>query len=151
MLVRKRAMLVCKQERMFVCKHESMHVWVHESMSVWEAHSWSLGVKRISSGSVSFHYRRFIDREAIWNGARAADLDCEFINQIEFCDCKFLNFPWVWNRKIHWMLVFPCWVSRVKYLCQMCMIFCVFLLLCILGLIPMYFQLSFSAVWDCWG
>ena len=49
--------------------------------------------KRISSKSVSFHDRRFRDREAIWNGARAADLDCEFISQTEFYDCKFLNFP----------------------------------------------------------
>ena len=80
----KRAMLGCKQERMLECKHESMHVWVHESMSVWEAHSWSLGVKRISSGDVSFHYRRFRDREAIRNGARAADWTVSFIsvNQI---------------------------------------------------------------------
>ena len=74
------AMLVCKQDIMLECKHESMHVWVHESMSVWEAHSWSLGVERISSGGVSFHYRRFNDRETIWNGAKAADWIVSFIS-----------------------------------------------------------------------
>ena len=48
---------------------------------------------RISSKGVSFHDRRFRDREANRNGARATDLDCEFISQTKFCDCKFLNFP----------------------------------------------------------
>ena len=33
---------------------------------------------------ISFHDRRFKDREAIQNGARAADLDCEFISQTNF-------------------------------------------------------------------
>ena len=109
--------------------------------SVWEEHSWSLGVERISSKSVSFHDRRFRDWEAIWNGAREIDLDCEFISQTNLWDCKFLNFPWDWNRKIHWMLVFPCWVSKVKYLCQMCMIFCVYFHYACWVNIPMYFQL----------
>ena len=36
------------------------------------------------SNNVSFHDRRFRDREAIWNGARTADLDCEFISQTDF-------------------------------------------------------------------
>ena len=122
--------------------------WVHESESVWEAHAWSLGVR----GSQARVYHFMIGDSEIerQSGMEPTVLDCEFINQTKFHHCKFLNFPWVWNKKIHWMLVFPSWVSKVEYLCQMCMIFCVFPL-CILGLIPMYLQLSFSTVCDCWG
>jgi len=39
---------------------------------------------QLSNGSVSFHYRRFIDWEEIWNGARATDWILNFIlvNQV---------------------------------------------------------------------
>ena len=120
-----------------------LSAWVHMSGSVWEAHSWSLGVR--GSQARVYHFMTGDSEIGRQSGMESAVLDCEFISQTKFRDCKFLNFPWVWNRKIHWMLFFPSWVSEVKYLCQMCMIFCVFPL-CILGLIPMYFQLSFSAV-----
>ena len=53
-------------------------------MRVCERHTHGVLGLKISSKGVSFHDRRFKDREAIWNGARAADLDCEFISQIDF-------------------------------------------------------------------
>ena len=76
----------------------------------------------------------------IWTLCLSAKLIPEIVNFLTFLEYEIERYTECWFSHV--------WVSRVKYLCQMCMIFCVFSL-CILGLIPMYFQLSFSAVCDC--
>ena len=108
------------------------HMSVHEhafvsacEWSVWEAYSWSLGV-RGSQASV-YHFMIGDSEIGRQSGMEPAVLDCEFINQTEFRDCKFLNFPWVWNRKIHWMLVFQGKISMsnlYEFLCifPLCML-----------------------------
>ena len=125
--------------------------WVHESGSVWEAHSWSLGVRGSQARVYHFMIRDSeIGRQSgmelgqqIWNVSLSAKQIYEIVNFWTFLENEIERYTECW--------FFPCWVSRVKYLCQMCMIFCVYFCCACWVNIPMYFQLSFSAVCDCWG
>ena len=61
-------MLECKCARACICECMRVGMCERHILSVEcvrGTHSWSLGVERISSKSVSFHDRRFRDREAI--------------------------------------------------------------------------------------